>query len=142
EEAKPEEAKPEEAKPEEAKPEESKPEEAAHAPEVKPPEAHPEPAKPEVIAPKQTVAKPAEEIPLSIGSIPNTLASIDHQIQRIKAHLAAQYSRGCMITFQADPIADRPSDSLSGFQSSTKTKSAEVCAGRCYQVRVPDHLTP
>uniref|UniRef100_A0A0R3RJJ1 Apple domain-containing protein n=1 Tax=Elaeophora elaphi TaxID=1147741 RepID=A0A0R3RJJ1_9BILA len=41
---------------------------------------------------------------------------------------------GCIITFQADPHSKRPAESSTGFQASTIAKTAEVCAGRCYQV--------
>uniref|UniRef100_A0A1I8ED05 PAN domain-containing protein n=1 Tax=Wuchereria bancrofti TaxID=6293 RepID=A0A1I8ED05_WUCBA len=43
------------------------------------------------------------------------------------------YLQGCVVTFQADPHSKRPAESSAGFQASTIARTAEVCAGRCYQ---------
>ncbi|MFH4977179.1 hypothetical protein AB6A40_003888 [Gnathostoma spinigerum] len=43
-----------------------------------------------------------------------------------------EFTQGCIVTFQADPISERPPES-NQFEATTTAKTAEICAGRCYQ---------
>lgn len=43
------------------------------------------------------------------------------------------YLQGCIVMFQVDSHSKRPAESSTGFQASTIARTAEVCAGRCYQ---------
>uniref|UniRef100_A0A914E7S4 Uncharacterized protein n=1 Tax=Acrobeloides nanus TaxID=290746 RepID=A0A914E7S4_9BILA len=43
------------------------------------------------------------------------------------------FQRGCLITFQADPLEERPSEFRSAFELLIDTKAPEICATRCYQ---------
>jgi len=52
-----------------------------------------------------------------------------------KGKITKKYFSACFITFQAEPLANRPSHHKAPFELKLDVESIEVCAIRCYQVQ-------